>query len=181
MTAAKKAVQRRSRHTVPDDSPVGARVTAATRRNTRPLADPPPVAPCADLNTLQALSPAQAREHVASYLRDVMSPDEASAFEVYRYRWDLHLVAIDHLHLVRGVELDRAKLRRFRRALARGACFPAVVGLGNDGEDVTGDVLLCDGYHRAVAMRDAGIPFVWAWLATEVRMRAQACMPVLSA
>lgn len=175
MAAAKKTAQRRSPRTTQADAPAEPpapaaprKPTAATRRNTRPLANPPAVAPCADLETLQSLSPEAAREHVAAYLRDVMAPDEAEAFEAGGYRWELHLVAIDEFRLVRGIELDRDKLRRYRRALARGRRFPAVVGLGGDGQDVTHGVLLCDGYHRAVAMRDAGIHYVWAWLATAV-------------
>jgi len=187
MAAAKKTPQRQSpratrAHTPPEASVAAAphTLTAATRRrNTRPLANPPAVAPCADLETLRMLAPEAARDHVAAYLRDVMSPDEADAFEAGGYRWELHLVAIDELCLVRGIELDSAKLRRYRRVLARGSRFPALVGLGGDGADVTRGVLLCDGYHRAVAMRDAGIHYVWAWLATGVWRSAPVGVPAL--
>ncbi|HLZ23138.1 MAG TPA: hypothetical protein VKQ30_13540 [Ktedonobacterales bacterium] len=187
MAAAKKSSQRRAsrprRADAPLEAPVAAAprtLTAATRRHTRPLANPPAAAPCADLETLQALAPEAARDHVAAYLRDVMSPDEADAFEASNYRWDLHLVAIDEVCLVRGIELDTAKLRRYRRALARSTRFPALVGLGGDSSDVTRGVLLCDGYHRAVAMRDAGIHYVWAWLATDIWRAAPASVPALS-
>jgi len=179
MPAAKKTTRRRSspavRTEAPEEACMSAAVsaasrplTAATRRNTRPLANPPAVAPCAHLETLQALSAEAARNHVTAYLREVMSDDEAEAFEARAYRWELHLVAVDELCLVRGVELDRAKLRRYRRALSQGKHFPAVVGLGGDAADVTRGVLLCDGYHRVVAMRDAGIHYLWAWLATGI-------------
>lgn len=173
MAATKKTPQRRTARTKRAGASVGASAAAtsriavaAPRRNTRPLANPPSVAPCAEIEALQTLAPDQARQHVAAYLRGVMSLDEANAFEVGSYRWEVHLVAIDELRLVRGIELDATKLRRFRRALGRGVGFPPVVGLGGDGESVTCGVLLCDGYHRAVAMRDAGIHYVWAWLAT---------------
>ncbi|MGH2517824.1 MAG: hypothetical protein ACRDHP_19430 [Ktedonobacterales bacterium] len=185
--AKKKTAQRRSPRATRTGAPVTAaavatphKPTAATRRNTRPLANPPAVAPCADLETLQSLAPEAARDHVAAYLRDVMSPDEAGAFEAGGYRWELHLVAFDEFRLVRGIELDTLKLRRYRRALARGNRFPPVVGLGGDGADATRGVLLCDGYHRAVAMRDAGIHYVWAWLATGVWQPAPVGAPSLS-
>ena len=186
--AAKQSPQRRPPHAQRVSAPVGAPAPAAPRtpaavsrrRHPRPLANPPSVAPCANLETLQRLSPEAAREHVVAYLREVMSPDEANAFEAGGYRWELHLVAIDEFRLLRGVELDTAKLRRYRRALARGTCVPAVVGLGGDGADVTRGVLLCDGYHRAVAMRDAGIHYVWAWLATGIWQPAPAGALALS-
>ena len=187
MHAAKQTARERTRLASSAGTPPAAAVvptpralTAATRRRTRPLANPPAVAPCADLDALLGFSPEAAREHVTRYLRDVMSPDEADAFEADSYRWELHLVAIDNLCLVRGVELDREKLSRYRRALARGRSFPAVVGLGGDGEDITHGVLLCDGYHRVVAMRDAGIHYVWAWLAAGVWATAPAGVPALS-
>lgn len=187
MPAAKKTIQQRSPRAAgtktPKDAPLAAvprPLTAATRRNTRPLTNPPSAASCADLKILQSLTPVAARDHVTVYLRDVMAPEEADAFEASAYRWELHLVAVDELCLVRGIELDRNKLRRYRRALARGSAFPAVVGLGGDAADVTRGVLLCDGYHRAVAMRDAGIHYVWAWLATGTWRPAPVIAPTRS-
>jgi hypothetical protein len=125
----------------------------------------PAVAPCADLDTLRSLSPEDARAHVDAYLHAVMAEEEADAFEALSYRWELHLVELDQLCLLRSVDLASAKLRRYRAAVRRGSHFPPLVGLGGDGRRVTDGVLLCDGYHRAVAMRDAGIHYVWVWLA----------------
>ena len=125
----------------------------------------PAVAPCADLQTLRALSADDARIHVDTYLHAVMPDEEADAFEALSYRWELHLVELDQLCLLRSVDLASAKLRRYRAAVRRGSHFPPLVGLGGDGRRVTDGVLLCDGYHRAIAMRDAGIHYVWVWLA----------------
>jgi hypothetical protein len=123
------------------------------------------VAPCADFDTLRSLSPEDARAHVDAYLHAVMPAEEADAFEALSYRWELHLVELDQLCLLRSVDLASAKLRRYRAAVRRGGHFPPLVGLGGDGRRVTDGVLLCDGYHRAIAMRDAGIHYVWVWLA----------------
>jgi hypothetical protein len=94
-----------------------------------------------------------------------MGVNEADGFEAHRYRWELHLVEIEQLVGLRSVDLSRGTLRRYRAALRRGDAFPPLVGLGGDGKDPTVGVLLCDGYHRAMAMRDAGLHFTWMWLA----------------
>lgn len=134
-------------------------------RRSRPLRHLPPVAPYAELDTLRALDPAAAREHVNTYLHGVMTAVEADDFEAGSYRWELHLVPLDQLCLLRAVELSRGKLRSYRAAFRRGEeCVP-LIGLGGEGRDPTRSVLLCDGYHRAVALRDAGLHFAWVWLA----------------
>ncbi|HKS68986.1 MAG TPA: hypothetical protein VJQ45_01100, partial [Ktedonobacterales bacterium] len=46
-----------------------------------------------------------------------------------------------------------------------GASCAPLIGLGGEGKSPAEDVLLCDGYHRAVALRDAGIHYAWVWLA----------------
>ena len=135
--------------------------------------DRPAVAPCADLDALRALDGAAARANVDTYLHGVMGANEADGFEVLRYRWALHLVEIGQLVGLRSVDLTQGKLRRYRAALNRGDAFPPLVGLGGDGKDVTAGVLLCDGYHRAMAMRDAGLHFAWMWLAVGVWERAE--------
>lgn len=152
----------------------------ATRARRAPAA-PPPAAPCLDLERLQSLTPEAARDHVERYLYDVMSADDAGAFEAASYRWELHFVEIEQLRLVRGVDLDRKKLRRYRDVLKRGGAFPALIGLGGDGSDVTRDVLLCDGYHRAAAMRDHGVHYVWVWLATSLWQAVAAPLAAVSA
>ena len=156
----------------PATAPRRAPIRAATKRSTP--AAPPSAAPCVDLERLQSLGPEAAREYVECYLHNVMSGSEADAFEASSYRWELHLVEIEQLRLVRGVDLDRKKVRRYHTVLKRGGAFPALIGLGGDGHDVTRDVLLCDGYHRAAAMRDYGVHYVWAWLATGVWRPASA-------
>jgi|GEM_PF-1902045 len=122
------------------------------------------VAPCGELDALRALTPEQARAHIRSYLHTVMPDDLADAFEPLAFRWELHLVALDEIQLVRGVDLDQEKATRYRKALRRARPFPPLIGLGGDVES-TRDVLLCDGYHRAIAMRDAGYHSAWMWLA----------------
>jgi hypothetical protein len=117
------------------------------------------------LETLRALSAEQAREHVDTYLHTVMSAREAHAFEALSYRWELHLVALDQLCLLRTVDLSQTKLRRYRTVLRKDGGFPPLVGLGGEGHEPTHAVLLCDGYHRAVAMRDVELSFAWVWLA----------------
>jgi hypothetical protein len=102
---------------------------------------------------------------VDAYLHAVMPTEDADAFEALSYRWELHLVDVEQMLLVHGVDLDAKKLRSYRMRLAHHGGFPPLVGLGSEGRRVTEGVLLCDGYHRAVAIRNAGIPFVWAWLA----------------
>jgi hypothetical protein len=114
---------------------------------------------------LRALVPEQARLHVDAYLRTVMRRRNADDFEALAYRWELHLVELDQLCLVPGVDLTRRKLGHYRAVLRQGGGFPPLIGLGGDNEDVTHDVLLCDGYHRAMAMRDVGMHFAWMWLA----------------
>jgi hypothetical protein len=135
--------------------------------------DRPAVAPCADLEALRALDGKAARTHVDAYLHGVMGADEADGFEAVRYRWELHLVEIEQLVGLRSVDLSRATLRRYRAALKRGDAFPPLVGLGGDGKDPTAGVLLCDGYHRAMAMRDVRLHFAWMWLAIGVWEHAE--------
>jgi hypothetical protein len=131
------------------------------------------------LDDLRTLSPAESREHVDAYLHAVMPGVDADAFEARAYRWELHLVEIEQVRLVRGVDLDAKKLRSYRMRLARGGGFPPLVGLGSEGRRVTEGVLLCDGYHRAVAIRNAGIPFVWVWLAVGLWREAEPAQPAL--
>lgn len=135
------------------------------RAASAPQADRPAVAHCAELDTLRKMSAEQAREHVDRYLHTVMSAGEAHAFEAQSYRWELHLVALDQLCLLRTVDLSQTKLRRYRTVLRKNGGFPPLVGLGGEGKESTQGVLLCDGYHRAVAMRDLGLSFAWVWLA----------------
>ncbi|HEU5439066.1 MAG TPA: hypothetical protein VFU88_07230 [Ktedonobacterales bacterium] len=144
---------------------VAAVPPARAARRSRPLKHLPPVAPYTELSALRALDSAAAREHVNAYLHTVMTAAEADDFEVGSYRWELHLVPLDQLCLLRAVELSRGKLRHYRAAFRRGEeCVP-LIGLGGEGRDPTRSVLLCDGYHRAVALRDAGLHFAWVWLA----------------
>jgi len=146
-------------------APARRRAPAHASSNNTRHTPVPAVALCADLEALRSLSPEDARSHVDTYLHAVMPAEEADAFEALSYRWELHLVELDQLCLLRSVDLASAKLRRYRAAVRRGSHFPPLVGLGGDGRRVTDGVLLCDGYHRAIAMRDAGIHYVWVWLA----------------
>lgn len=125
----------------------------------------PPVAPCDDLMALFVLDPEAARDHVDAALHAAMPAAQADAFEARAYRWELHLVALDQLCLLRGVDLVRTRIRRYRAALRRGASCSPLIGLGGEGRSPAEDVLLCDGYHRAVALRDAGLHYAWVWLA----------------
>ncbi len=125
----------------------------------------PPVAPCDDLMALFALDPEAARDHVDGALHAVMPAAQADAFEARSYRWELHLVALDQLCLLRAVDLVPSRIRRYRAALRRGASCAPLIGLGGEGKSPAEDVLLCDGYHRAVALRGAGIHYAWVWLA----------------
>jgi hypothetical protein len=162
--------------TLPGES-MKRRTAASTPRRTRAAiiaqVDRPAVASCADLDALRALDGEAARAHVDAYLRGVMAADEADGFEVLHYRWELHLVEIEQLVGLRSVDLSRGTLRRYRAALKRGDAFPPLIGLGGEGKDPTAGVLLCDGYHRAVAMRDVGLHFAWMWLAVGVWERAE--------
>jgi hypothetical protein len=166
--AQRAPARRPARQPRAEDAAGTANATPPTRttRRPRPLPQRPAVAYCTDLDLLRGLTPTQAREHVTRYLHAVMEAERAAAFEAERYRWELHLVALDQIQLLRGIELDARKLRRYRRVLASGAGFPALIGLAGEGREPTENVLLCDGYHRVVAMRDAGINYVWMWLAT---------------
>ena len=178
---------RRARRTTATsgDRPAG---TAPTRRRARatqhPAAEPqydrPAVAGCPGLDDLRALAPAAARQHVYDYLHAVMSPDDADTFEALAYRWELQLVKIDRVRLVRGVKLDPKKVRRYRAVLRRGGGFPPLVGLGGEGEWATESVMLCDGYHRIAATRNTGIYFVWVWLAVGLWDESQTLVPATS-
>jgi hypothetical protein len=142
--------------------------------------DRPAVAPCPDLAALRTLAPEQARAHVDAYLRSAMPDDDAAAFEALGYLWELHLVEIEQLQLLRKVSLDQKKVRRYRTVLNRGGGFPPLIALGGDGAHPTQDVLLCDGYHRAFAIRDLGIHYVWAWLAVDIWQPVAAPEPALT-
>ena len=141
--------------------------TASTRRRQVARIDRPAVAPCPDLDALRALSPEAARDHVDTYLHTVMRKPQADAFEARGFRWELHLVELDQLCLLRGVDLSQRKLGHYRAVLRKHGGFPPLIGLGGDGHDATRGVLLCDGYHRAIAMRDLDIHFAWVWLAVD--------------
>ena len=138
----------------------------------------PSVAPCLELETLRALDPDEARRYVNAYLNDVMPGEDADAFEAMNYRWELHLVDIEQVRMVRGVELESKKVRRYTATLRRAGGFPALVGLGGEGKRPTDDILLCDGYHRVAAMRRAGIYYAWAWLAVDLWRPALSVSPV---
>ncbi len=140
------------------------RATAARRRQVARI-DRPAVAPCPQLDDLRALPPVAARDHVDAYLHGVMSARQADDFEALRYRWELHLVELEQLCLLRSVDLSKRKLGHYRAVLRKHGGFPPLIGLGGDGHEPTHNVLLCDGYHRAVAMRDVGMHFAWIWLA----------------
>lgn len=114
---------------------------------------------------LFALDPAAARDHVDAALHAAMPAAQADAFEARAYHWELHLVALDQICLLRTVDLVPSRIRRYRAALRRGATCAPLIGLGGEGKSPAEDVLLCDGYHRAVALRDAGLHFAWVWLA----------------
>ena len=125
----------------------------------------PAVVSCPGLAELQTLSPEGARRHVDAYLHEVMPSKDADDFEALSFRWELHLVALDQLTLLRTVDLSPKKLRRYRSVIRRGGVFHPLIGLGGDGPRITENVLLCDGYHRVTAMRDVGVHFAWIWLA----------------
>jgi hypothetical protein len=127
--------------------------------------DMPPVVRCPNLQDLQALSPEGARRHVDTYLHEVMASEDADAFGALSYLWELHLVPLDQLSLLRTVDLSPAKVRSMRAVIRKGGELPPLVGLGGEGKQVTENVFLCDGYHRARAMYDLGIHFAWVWLA----------------
>jgi hypothetical protein len=126
----------------------------------------PAVVSCPGLAELQALSPEEARRHVNAYLHEVMPSKDADNFEALSFRWELHLVPLDQLTLLRTVDLSPRKLRRYRSVIRRRGTFPPLVGLGGDGRRITENVLLCDGYHRVTALRDVGVHFAWIWLAS---------------
>lgn len=130
--------------------------------------DLPAVAPCKDLEALRRLTPDATRHHVNHYLHTTMPAAQADDFEALAYHWELHLVELDHIQLLRLVEMNRRKLCRYRTALRKGAAFPPLVALGGDGPQPTEGVLLCDGYHRIIAMRDIGLHFAWVWLAVDL-------------
>ena len=162
---ARSATPRKPRNTA--SHPAEPTLASAPPRDRRSPAQMllPPVAPCDDLMALFALDADAARDHVDAMLHAAMPAAQADAFEARAYRWELHLVALDQLCLLRAVDLVPSRIRRYRAALRRGASCTPLIGLGGDGKSPAEDVLLCDGYHRAVALRDAGIHFAWVWLA----------------
>jgi hypothetical protein len=145
--------------------------------------DLPSVVRCPNVWDLQALSPQAARQHIDKYLHEVMAAEDADAFLALSYLWELHLVPLDQLCLLRTVDLSPAKLRALRAVIRKGGGFPPLVGLGGEGKQVTENVLLCDGYHRARAMYDLGIHFAWVWLAVDTwerRAEPTAAAPLLA-
>ena len=142
-------------------SRVERRVRAAPSGDRRRL-----TAPCLRLRSLRRLDAVAARDYVTAYLAAVMSADDAAAFEADQFQWTLHRVSMNQIQLLRAVEIDPATIRHYSSLLADGARLPPLIGLGGDGDNATHGVLLCDGYHRAMAMRDAGMKYVWMWLAT---------------
>ena len=169
-SSAPRENARRQRQAKESATPAAPKRTRAPRAPRTPRAsqtkDLPAVVSCPNLLDLQALTPEAARLHVDRYLHEVMPAEEAGDFEALSYRWELHLVPIDQLCLLRTVDLARGKLRSYRAVIRRGGSFPPLIGLGGDGKYVAENVLLCDGYHRVTAMRDLGIHFAWVWLAT---------------
>lgn len=139
--------------------------------------DLPAIAPCKDLETVRHLTPDATRHHVNRYLHTVMPAEQAGDFDALAYHWELHLVELDHIQLLRQVDMNRRKLSRYRTALRKGASFPPLVALGGDGAQPTDGVLLCDGYHRIIAMRDIGLHFAWVWLAVDL-WREQASVSI---
>jgi hypothetical protein len=183
--AASVAMRTRRTTATSGDRPAGAAPTRPRARPTQhPTAEPqydrPAVAACPGLDDLRALAPAAARQHVHEYLHAVMSSDDADTFEALAYRWELQLVKIDRVRLVRGVKLAPKKVRRYRAVLRRGGGFPPLVGLGGEGEWATESVMLCDGYHRIAATRNTGIYFVWVWLAVGLWYELQTLVPATS-
>jgi hypothetical protein len=140
----------------------------------------PALIPCPDVTQLQALSPEEARQHVNTYLHDVMSREDADAFAALSYRWELHLVPLHQLCLLRKVKLSARKRSYYRSVIRRGDALAPLVGLGGEGQHITENVLLCDGYHRVMAMSDLGLHFAWIWLATGLFERPAACVALSS-
>lgn len=170
--------------TTPASAAPRQRATRRPRKQITSDVDLPAVAPCNDLETLRHLTPDATRHHVNDYLHAVMSTEQADDFEALTYQWELHLVELDHIQLLRQVEMNRRKLSRYRTALRKGAAFPPLVALGGDCPQPTEGVLLCDGYHRIVAMRDIGLHFAWVWLAVGLWREQPALtstIPVLTA
>lgn len=163
-------------HPTPDAASSRQRTTRRPRKQIARNVDLPAVAPCDDLEALRHLTPDATRHHVNEYLHAVMPTEQADDFEALTYHWELHLVELDHIQLLRQVEMNRRKLSRYRTALRKGAAFPPLVALGGDGAQPTESVLLCDGYHRIVAMRDIGLHFAWVWLAVGL-WREHAAVP----
>jgi hypothetical protein len=174
-TGALRERGRARRHTVA----AAASDPAAERRRRAVRIDRPAVAPCPDLDDLRALDADAARTHVDAYLHQVMAACHADDFEALSYRWELHLVELEQLCLLRSVDLSRRKLAHYRGVLRKHGGFPPLIGLGGDHRDTTRGVLLCDGYHRAVAMRDVGMHFAWVWLAVGA-WTPTASLPVLA-
>ena len=139
---------------------------AAPERGRKGKRDLPALVFCPNLTQLQALSPDEARQHVNTYLHDVMPRDDAEAFAALSYRWELHLVPLHQISLLRTVQCSARKRSHYRGVIRRGGALPPLVGLGGEGQRVTENVLLCDGYHRVLAMCDLGLHFAWIWLAT---------------
>lgn len=157
----------------------GAKRGRSPRRRVAQV-DHPAVAPCVELDSLRMLDAEQAREHVGAYLQAVMPAEDAEAFEADAYRWELHLVELDQIRLVRGVDLTPSRVKRYRAAMNKGVAFPPLIGLGGEGATPTEDTLLCDGYHRVAAMRSARFHFAWMWLAVGLWQGEVETLAVLS-
>jgi hypothetical protein len=165
--AGKRQLAKAAREAVQPETPQSS-IPQTTRRSRSQVIrdiDLPAVAHCKDLDLLRHLTADEARQHVNRYLHTVMPREQADDFEALTYHWELHLVELDQIQLLRQVDMNRRKLSRYRTALRKGASFPPLMALGGDSTQPTEGVLLCDGYHRAIAMRDIGLHFAWVWLA----------------
>src|SRR5262249_785537 len=128
MTAGEQRGRGRSprREQMTEHAPA-ARPRAPAKRRRVARVDRPAVAPCVELDRLRVLAPEEARWHVHGYLHDVMLAHEADDFEALRYCWELHLVELEQLCLIRSVELSKRKLGHYRAVLRKGGGFPPLI------------------------------------------------------